>query len=168
MTAVDGRLFIFGGQEPQTGVCFNDVVVYDPALGAWHRAAITGGSPPPRHSHTACVFQKTRVLVYGGAWCVPPPPCNLTRAGEDHTIVSAAGWVRRSETGPSNEVWVLDTETLQWSRPTVKGQSPAAREMHAAVHVEGVGLVIHGGRADGGAVASDVHVLNTGASAVVH
>ena len=66
-----------------------------------------------------------------------------------------------SETGPSNEVWVFDTQTLQWSRPTVKGQSPAAREMHVAVHVQGVGLVIHGGRADGGAVASDVHILNT-------
>jgi N-acetylneuraminic acid mutarotase len=43
MTAIDGRLYIFGGQEPQTGVCFNDVIVFDPATGSWHRAMVAGG-----------------------------------------------------------------------------------------------------------------------------
>uniref|UniRef100_A0A7S0R239 Uncharacterized protein n=1 Tax=Pyramimonas obovata TaxID=1411642 RepID=A0A7S0R239_9CHLO len=134
LTAVGDRLYIFGGQDPETGICFNDVVVYEPDSQTWDRIAAKGGSPPPRHSHTACCCHTNRILVFGGS----------------------------GQTGsPTNDVWMFDTELGEWSRPTVKGQAPAPREMHSAVYVEGHGLVIYGGRSDGSsAVLSDVVVLD--------
>mmetsp|Transcript_7112 Transcript_7112/g.12311 ORF Transcript_7112/g.12311 Transcript_7112/m.12311 type:complete len:345 (+) Transcript_7112:166-1200(+) len=134
MTRVQGRLYIFGGQDPETGICFNDVVVFEPESQTWDRVAVKGGSPPTRHAHTACCFQESRILVFGGA----------------------------SQTGPMNDVWIFDTASGEWSRPTVKGQAPAPREMHSAVYVEGHGIIIYGGRSNGSsAVLNDVIALDT-------
>eukprot|EP00238_Polyblepharides_amylifera_P003139 CAMPEP_0196590534 /NCGR_PEP_ID=MMETSP1081-20130531/66885_1 /TAXON_ID=36882 /ORGANISM="Pyramimonas amylifera, Strain CCMP720" /LENGTH=184 /DNA_ID=CAMNT_0041913673 /DNA_START=245 /DNA_END=798 /DNA_ORIENTATION=- len=132
MTAVGDKLYIFGGQDPHTGATFNDVVMCDPGTKMWNRVPVSG-SPPPRHSHTACCFQGHRILIYGGA-------------GED---------------GPVGDIWVFDTELSEWSRPIIKGQAPAPREMHCGVDAGAHGLVIFGGRTSGGEVLSDLHVLNT-------
>eukprot|EP00976_Prorocentrum_cordatum_P030349 618043-Prorocentrum_minimum.AAC.8 len=121
MTAVQDRLYIFGGQDPETGICFNDVVVFHPV-------------------------RATRAVGL-----VELLQCSVLKA-----IASSSG-------SPTNDVWIFDTELGEWSRPTVKGQAPAAREMHSAVFVEGHGLVIYGGRSNGSsAVLSDVVVLDIG------
>ena len=83
MTAIDGRLYIFGGQEPQTGVCFNDVIVFDPAAASWHRATVEGG----RWGVCVCVI----VCVFPHALCgvfitvlVNHPPMRARERAKPH------------------------------------------------------------------------------------
>eukprot|EP00239_Pterosperma_sp_CCMP1384_P000328 CAMPEP_0197850974 /NCGR_PEP_ID=MMETSP1438-20131217/16902_1 /TAXON_ID=1461541 /ORGANISM="Pterosperma sp., Strain CCMP1384" /LENGTH=139 /DNA_ID=CAMNT_0043464413 /DNA_START=257 /DNA_END=673 /DNA_ORIENTATION=+ len=64
MTALNGKLYVFGGQDPETGICFNDVIVYDPSSSSWSRLDVTGGSPPPRHGHCACAFGSNRLIIF--------------------------------------------------------------------------------------------------------
>ena len=107
-TAVGRKVYVFGGQEPTRGVCFNDVVVLDCNTWTWSRLEVAGASPPPRNSHTACVTNNGRLLVvYGGA-------------SQEH--------------GPLGDVHVLDLQegAERWTYPRVGGQSPEPREMHAA------------------------------------
>ncbi|KAK3282811.1 hypothetical protein CYMTET_9471, partial [Cymbomonas tetramitiformis] len=133
VTQIAGRLYVFGGQEPQTGSCFNDVLVFDPERKAWWRPKIANGAPPPRHSHCACAFHGTRLLIWGGA----------------------------SESGMADsQVYIFDTEKFEWSKPAVAGTPPAAREMAAAAHVEGKGFFIHGGRSSSG-IVNDIAILDT-------
>jgi hypothetical protein len=134
-TAVGRKVYVFGGQDPTRGVCFNDVVVLDCNSWEWSRLEVTGASPPPRSSHSACVVNGGRLLVvYGGA-------------GE--------------EDGPLGDVHVLDLRegAERWTRPRVGGQSPEPREMHAACMIPAAGLALgcppardgnSGGGGDGG------------------
>ena len=80
-TAVGRKVYVFGGQEPSRGTCFNDVVVLDCDSWEWSRLEISGPSPPPRNSHVACVVNGGRLLVvYGGS---------SPEVGEDFTAASA-------------------------------------------------------------------------------
>ena len=115
-TAVGRKVYVFGGQEPTRGVCFNDVVVLDCDSWQWSRLEVRGASPPPRNSHTTVVTNGGRLLVvYGGA---------------------------SSEGGALGDVYVLDLMegAERWTRPTVGGQAPEPREMHSACMLPVVGV----------------------------
>jgi acyl-CoA-binding protein/N-acetylneuraminic acid mutarotase len=61
---------------------------------------------------------------------------------------------------PSNELWVLDLQTNEWSQPDVSGEAPSARSSHSAVTYLERYIVIFGG----GSVANcfnDVVILDT-------
>ena len=142
-TAVGRKVYVFGGQCPERGTCFNDVVVLDCESWEWSRLPVSGASPPPRNAHVACAAENGRLLViHGGS---------------------------SPEEGPMGDVHVLDLEegAERWVRPTVRGQAPEPREMHAAAAVAAPGanassqgeLLILGGRGRSG-VLSDVAVLN--------
>lgn len=144
-TAVGRKVYVFGGQEPSRGTCFNDVVVLDCDSWEWSRLEISGPSPPPRNSHVACVVNGGRLLVvYGGS---------------------------SPEVGPMSDVYLLDLEegAERWIRPKVTGQAPEPREMHAACvlpNTPGDGdwngdreIIVVGGRG-GASVLSDAVVLD--------
>ena len=108
-TAVGRKVYVFGGQCPERGTCFNDVVVLDCESWEWSRLPVSGASPPPRNAHVACAAENGRLLViHGGS---------------------------SPEEGPMGDVHVLDLEegAERWTRPKVAGQAPEPREMHAAV-----------------------------------
>ena len=52
--------------------------------------------------------------------------------------------------GPLSDVWVFNCEQSCWSRPTISGQQPAGREMHAGCMVDDTTLCVYGGRAADG------------------
>ena len=144
-TAVGRKVYVFGGQEPSRGTCFNDVVVLDCDSWEWSRLEISGPSPPPRNSHVACVVNGGRLLVvYGGS---------------------------SPEVGPMSDVYLLDLEegAERWIRPKVTGQAPEPREMHAACvlpNTPGDGdwngdreIIVVGGRG-GASMLSDAVVLD--------
>ena len=141
-TAVGRKVYVFGGQCPERGTCFNDVVVLDCESWEWSRLPVSGASPPPRNAHVACAAENGRLLViHGGS---------------------------SPEEGPMGDVHVLDLEegAERWVRPTVRGQAPAPRDTAAAaVAAPGANassrgeLLILGGRGRSG-VLSDVAVLN--------
>ena len=65
-TAVGRMVYVFGGQDPSRGTCFNDVVVLDCDDWSWSRLPIAGASPPPRNAHVACAADNGRLLVIHG------------------------------------------------------------------------------------------------------
>jgi len=137
-TAVGADVYVFGGQDPSTGVCFNDVVVLDTTRWEWRRLVLAeSGSPPPRNGHIACALPSRKALmVYGGS---------------------------SPELGPMGDVHVLNLEEgcEKWDRPRVAGQAPEPREMHAGVFfAEKEELLIAGGRGRDGVVFRDAHVLD--------
>ena len=151
-TAIGTDVYVFGGQDPSTGVCFNDVVVLDTTSWQWRRLILAeSGSPPPRNGHVACAaFGGKALVIHGGS---------------------------SPEEGPMGDVHVLNLEegSEKWERPRVAGQAPEPREMHAGVSFSSrVGetlvdaskepsneeLLVFGGRGREGAVLRDAHVLD--------
>ena len=144
-TAVGTDVYVFGGQDPETGVCFNDVVVLDAKTWEWRRLPLAErGSPPPRTGHVACAARNGEVLViHGGA---------------------------SPEVGPMGDVYVLNLQEgrEKWERPRVEGQSPEPREMHAGVAFGNAEngfeeFLIIGGRGRDNAAFRDAHVLDLAA-----
>ena len=132
MTVVQGRIWMFGGQDPLSGISFADFVVLDPSTWSWSRPQMRGEPPPSRHSHVAGVCRDRLVVVYGGAGTM----------------------------GTLGDVWLFDTEALVWSRPSISGPTPPAREMAAGCMLAGDRLFVHGGRGAQGQVLSDVAILD--------
>ncbi|KAG2451277.1 hypothetical protein HYH02_003883 [Chlamydomonas schloesseri] len=118
MTAVGDKLYLFGGTEPVSNVCFNDIKVLDPKTWTWSDVEVTGTRPPERHSHCTGCLADTCLLVYGGA----------------------------GYQGPMNDVWIFNTLQGGWTRPTLSGEQPPGREMHTGVMVDSTTLLIYGGR----------------------
>jgi len=132
MSVAGGKVWMFGGQDPISGICFADFVVLDPNTWEWSRPQISGDPPASRHSHVAGVFKDRVIVVYGGA-------------GAQGTL---------------GDVHCFDTETLTWTRPAIGGQAPAAREMAAGCMLADGRLFVHGGRSPEGHVLSDLAVLD--------
>lgn len=135
MSVVQGKVWMFGGQDPLSGICFSDFVVLDPATWEWSRPQPRGDPPPSRHSHVAGVIKDRVIVIFGGA----------------------------GVHGPLGDTWLFDTETLTWMRPTVSGQAPAPREMAAACILKDGRLFVHGGRGSSGAILSDAVILDVDA-----
>ncbi len=69
----------------------------------WSLAETTGEAPSPRKGHaTALLFSK--LFLFGGV-------------GEDRRRL--------------NDLYVLDTETLIWSKPEISGDAPDPRDGHS-------------------------------------
>ena len=68
----------------------------------WTSKEASGNKPGMRYAHTACKYRQ-KLIVFGG--------------------VSVA---------LRNDVWILDTESWSWHRPTIIGKSPLARFGHCS------------------------------------
>ena len=137
-----GRLYLFGGQDPRTGQCFNDMFCFSVGEGVWRTVTPrAGGRPPsPRNEHTATFL--------------PAPLGEGGKEGEGFIVVFGGG---SPEAGQLDDVHVFSTREECWLEGLeVTGQPPGRREMHAAAWCgPDVGLVVHGGRADSGEILGD-------------
>lgn len=75
---------------------YTDVVVFDLTSYEWKKAELANEGPPARHSHTSVAVGSNAILVYGGA----------------------------GYEGPLGDVWILNTVTWEWSRPSVEASPP--------------------------------------------
>jgi len=85
------------------------------ALGSPGTRSYSGPSPRAHHSTTRLAGD--RLLCFGGA------------DGE----------------GAYADVHILDLSTMAWSQPSVRGSPPSGRSGHAAVALDGVRVLVHGG-----------------------
>jgi len=148
LTAVGGsRLYLFGGQDPRTGKCLNDMHCFsmsegEGGAGTWRAVEPrgTGAPPSPRNEHTATFL--------------PAPEGQGLGEGEGFLVVFGGG---SPDAGQLNDVHVFSTREECWVEGVeVAGLPPARREMHAAAWCgPDVGLVVHGGRAETGEVLGD-------------
>eukprot|EP00698_Gefionella_okellyi_P004361 TRINITY_DN14033_c0_g1_i1.p1 TRINITY_DN14033_c0_g1~~TRINITY_DN14033_c0_g1_i1.p1 ORF type:complete len:1234 (-),score=338.16 TRINITY_DN14033_c0_g1_i1:76-3777(-) len=129
VSTVGDQVFIFGGFSK--GAPLNDAAIFDTASMAWKEPEIQGKRPTPRFGHAACVVGKKIFIIAG-----------------------CCGTEQRF-----NDVYVLDTERMEWQKPDIRGTAPSARYGHSACAV-GPNIFLFGGR-DGRGVLNDIYVLDT-------
>ncbi|XP_029283987.1 host cell factor 1-like isoform X2 [Cottoperca gobio] len=112
--------YLFGGlandsEDPKNNIprYLNDLYSLELRPGSsvvgWEIPPTSGPPPPPRESHTAVVTSgraANRLIIYGGM-----SGCRL------------------------GDLWVLDTESLTWSKPALHGTAPLPRSLHSATAI---------------------------------
>ncbi|XP_050742970.1 host cell factor isoform X2 [Drosophila biarmipes] len=122
-TMVGEKIFLFGGlanesDDPKNNIpkYLNDLYILDTRgvhshNGKWIVPKTYGDSPPPRESHTGISFASKgsgnlNLLIYGGM-----SGCRL------------------------GDLWLLDTDTMTWSKPRTFGQAPLPRSLHSSTMI---------------------------------
>ncbi|XP_077368298.1 host cell factor 1b isoform X2 [Festucalex cinctus] len=117
---IGSRCFLFGGlandsEDPKNNIprYLNDLYSLELRQGSsvvsWDLPVTSGQPPPPRESHTAVVASGcggSRLIIYGGM-----SGCRL------------------------GDLWVLDIDSLVWSKPALSGTNPLPRSLHSATTV---------------------------------
>jgi len=99
IAVVDKFIYVFGGSDEKV-TPLNDVHVLDTETLTWTAIETKGLSPSPRSGHTTVAIG-SKVFYFGGAKWNP----------------SSSQWVSKS-----NELYVFDTVTCSWSKPSTTGK----------------------------------------------
>lgn len=131
MACANGRAYLFGGIDASYKV-LGDFYYLDTTVAGtkWVNAGPNGAAPPARKGHTL-THSDERLHIFGG-----------TSAGGEKL----------------NDVYSLNLDTLEWRALATSGDSPSARDGHAAVELNDR-LYIFGG-VDIYGLLSDVHALD--------
>ncbi|XP_026223503.1 host cell factor 1b isoform X2 [Anabas testudineus] len=117
---VGSRCYLFGGlandsEDPKNNIprYLNDLYSLELRPGSsvvgWEIPVTSGQPPPPRESHTAVVTsgrRASKLIIYGGM-----SGCRL------------------------GDLWVLNTDSLTWSKPALSGTGPLPRSLHSATSI---------------------------------
>ncbi|KAI8475739.1 MAG: hypothetical protein J3K34DRAFT_480381 [Monoraphidium minutum] len=117
-TLVGDRLYVFGGEDSRRRP-LDDLHILDLPSMEWSLIAVPGkphAKPPPRCGHAAVVLHD-KLVVFGGG--------------------SIANCL--------SDCWVLDLDTLHWTRPAAAGHAPSPRAGHASVLVGERWYILGGG-----------------------
>lgn len=128
-TMVGEKIYLFGGLANESDDPKNNIPKYLNDLYtltiknnqlAWEIPKTYGASPPPRESHTAVAYvdkksKKSMLVIYGGM-----SGCRL------------------------GDLWLLDTNTMIWTRPTTEGPIPLPRSLHSSTLI-GHRMYVFGG-----------------------
>ncbi|XP_067906420.1 host cell factor 1-like isoform X2 [Heterodontus francisci] len=126
---VGNKCYLFGGlandsEDPKNNIprYLNDLYTVELRTGSgvvgWDIPVTHGTPPPPRESHTAVVYKdskKPKMIIYGGM-----SGCRL------------------------GDLWILDVESLVWTKPATKGSTPLPRSLHSATII-GNKMFVFGG-----------------------
>ncbi|RKP07729.1 hypothetical protein THASP1DRAFT_24162 [Thamnocephalis sphaerospora] len=126
------QLFVIGGISGNKMAPMDSILVYDLRKGQWSNKSAGGIVPSVRLQHTAVVMGN-KIIVFGGS---------------DETYRNIY-----------NDVAILDTATMTWSRPLLES-TPAGRYDHTATIV-GDYMIVTFGFLGGKAGDSGLYVLNT-------
>ncbi|KAI5638960.1 host cell factor 1 [Phthorimaea operculella] len=130
-TLLNGKVYLFGGlanesDDPKNNIprYLNDLYTLElypnSSMTVWDIPLTYGQSPPPRESHSGVAYTdkntgKSSLIIYGGM--------SGSRLGD---------------------LWILDVDTMSWSRPEVGGPAPLPRSLHTAT-VIGHHMYVYGG-----------------------
>lgn len=130
-TMVGDRIYLFGGlanesEDPKNNIpkYLNDLYTLDVSTSTniqkWDLPITYGENPPPRESHTAVAYtckrtNKSSLVIYGGM-----SGCRL------------------------GDLWLLDTDTMTWTRPLTNGPTPLPRSLHSSTLI-GHRMFVFGG-----------------------
>ncbi|GBG86799.1 hypothetical protein CBR_g42082 [Chara braunii] len=133
-TTVGNKLFVFGGTDGNNPL--RDLHVLDTVSNVWSKPRVKGDIPSPREGHSAALIGN-RLFVFGG--------CGKASDDAEETYF--------------NDLYILDTETMWWSKGNTTGTAPAARDSHTCSSW-GNSLVVIGGEDSNNSYLSDVYILN--------
>jgi len=170
---VVGQIIIFiGGQETDTKR-FNEIVYYDTKSKSFSQPTIKGDKVPNFSRHTSCLVG-SKIYIFGGFdghgtnfdlatfdpynrhWTnvpktaqrgVPPPSRTNHAAASVGKNMYIFGGNNNNEEGKYqvlDDLNVLDTQTMTWSRPKTTGEAPCARSGHTLTAI-GKKLYLFGG-----------------------
>lgn len=136
-TRLDSGIAYLFGGYPLT----NDLWSLDTVGMAWQQFPNQTFTPSPRYHHSATLLADGRMVIIGG--------------------------FDGSNTVNMNNIYIFDTNALEWSFSNATGNVPAPRRDHAATALwEGSSIFIHGGTdKDYGTFMSDIAILNCTAQA---
>ncbi|KAH7278115.1 hypothetical protein KP509_38G025100 [Ceratopteris richardii] len=164
-------LYVFGGYGNQDDRQTNEVHVFDTVKQSWSKPMVKGTPPSPRDSHT-CTTVGTSLYVFGGTdgrsvlqdlyildtvtntWGKPKVNGEIPAPREGHsaaligTNIFIFGGCGRSlddeEDIYFNDLHMLDTVRLQWSKVDTKGKPPVPRDSHTCSTYESKLIVLGG------------------------
>lgn len=99
-------IYAFGGFDQYTDEVYNHVLKLNLNARQWSLVDNYGDIPGVRMGHTACLWQGSKLLVYGGE--------------NEHRI-------------HLSDVVIFDIETAHWTQPDTHGPIPRGRARHSAV-----------------------------------
>lgn len=130
-TLLNGKVYLFGGlanesDDPKNNIprYLNDLYTLElypnSSMTLWDIPLTYGQAPPPRESHSGVAYtdrntNKSSIIIYGGM--------SGSRLGD---------------------LWILDAETMSWSKPELGGPTPLPRSLHTAT-VIGSHMYVYGG-----------------------
>lgn len=115
-TLIGDRVYVFGGEDVLRRP-MGQLLVLDLPSRTWSYPEFSGPAPSPRSAHTAAVYQGRYLLVFGGG----------------------------SVAHCFNDLYVLDTQSMAWSRPAVEGLVPPPRAGHAGAVLGHTWYMVGGG-----------------------
>ncbi|KAF1805974.1 hypothetical protein FB192DRAFT_1365361 [Mucor lusitanicus] len=129
-------LYVFGGCDMKT--CFNTLYVLDMDTLTWSKPHTFGQTPPPCRAHSCTTVERD---VGGGK--------------KSYSLYLFGGG-----DGPNyfNDLYVLNVDTLTWSKPKTEGQAPSPRRAHTTCIWNQKIIIVGGG--DGARALADVHMLD--------
>ncbi|KAI5084665.1 hypothetical protein GOP47_0000834 [Adiantum capillus-veneris] len=134
-TTVGTSVYVFGGTDGKTPL--KDLYILDTTTNTWSRPQVGGDGPAPREGHSAALIGHI-LFIFGG--------CGKT-ADESEEIYF-------------NDLYMLDTVKLHWTKASTKGEAPAPRDSHTCSAWDNK-LIVLGGEDASDSYLSDVHVLDT-------
>ncbi|KAL3695735.1 hypothetical protein R1sor_009811 [Riccia sorocarpa] len=133
-TTVGSRLFVFGGTDGTSPL--NDLHILDTVSNQWNSPPTRGDGPAPREGHSAALIG-SRLFVFGG--------CGRSPDDMEETYF--------------NDTYILDTNTLHWTRAPTTGTPPAPRDSHTCSSYKNAFIVL-GGEDSSNSYLSDIHILD--------
>ncbi|KAI4185989.1 MAG: hypothetical protein LQ348_004292 [Seirophora lacunosa] len=103
------QIYAFGGFDQYTDEVYNHVLKLDLKSLQWSLVDNYGDIPGVRMGHTACLWQGSKLLVYGGE-------------NEHREYLS--------------DLVIFDLKTAHWTQPDIRGAVPKGRARHAAAVYE--------------------------------
>eukprot|EP01132_Coremiostelium_polycephalum_P001517 gene1517-1910_t len=127
----NNKIFVFGGSDVNDK--FNDLMIFDTKTLFWSKPITNGAEgciPNPHRAHSATLVDH-RLFIFGGG------------------------------DGPNyfKDLYILDTNTLTWTKPVTNGNGPGPRRAHTA-NLVGKTIYIFGG-GDGNKALNEVYALDT-------
>ncbi|KAG0521097.1 hypothetical protein BDA96_08G131700 [Sorghum bicolor] len=132
VTLVGETLVVFGGEGHGRSL-LNDLHILDLESMTWDEFETTGTPPSPRSEHAAACFAERYLLIFGG--------------GSHSTCFS--------------DLHLLDTQTMEWSRPKQQGVTPEPRAGHAGVTIGEYWFITGGGNSRKGVSVTLVLNMST-------
>ncbi|XP_033113917.1 rab9 effector protein with kelch motifs-like isoform X3 [Anneissia japonica] len=185
LCAVGSELFLFGGKNhPNAKQCLPGVYKCDTSNHHWVKCK-TNGPEPVTLSHDTAVVRENLYVIGGiregqatnrvhlfqtatSTWTllqtqgiILTPRCDHRCAAVDLKIYVFGGC--RGYQKCLNDVYILDTDCLVWSKPEVKGDVPCVRGSHSLTAHSSKYLYIFGGLSVAGTsdiVLDDLYKLN--------
>eukprot|EP01130_Rhizamoeba_saxonica_P005349 TRINITY_DN2146_c0_g1_i1.p1 TRINITY_DN2146_c0_g1~~TRINITY_DN2146_c0_g1_i1.p1 ORF type:complete len:395 (+),score=75.21 TRINITY_DN2146_c0_g1_i1:299-1483(+) len=128
-TLVGNKMFLLGGGDGDNYL--NDLNIFDIKNMEWQQAYTAGISPSARSRHTSTLMGGNQLVIVGG--------------GGDNCVF--------------NDVYILNTDDMSWSRPSVQGIPSIPRWGHSSTPIGENKLLIFGGH-DGSRMLNDCVIFN--------